>query len=121
MKTILVIDDDRVSRLLLRRYLESAGYAVLEACDGHAGLELFAAGGVDLVVVDIFMPRKDGLETIRELAATPACCPIVAISDGGRMGRPDFLEFARGFGADAALPKPLSRDEVLSTVRSLLG
>src|SRR2546422_679647 len=66
---ILVMDDDGTLRGAIRVALEAAGYEVMEAADGHAGLRLQREQGADLVLVDIFMPERDGLEVIRALRA----------------------------------------------------
>src|SRR5260370_16043486 len=84
MARILVMDDDGVIRAAVRRILESAGHEVLEAADGAAGLRLHREQGADLVVVDIFMPGRDGVEVIRALRQEAPLAKVVAISGGGR-------------------------------------
>jgi len=121
MATILVIDDETLVRGTLRRILTKAGHAVVEADDGKRGLIEFARECPDLVICDILMPNKEGLETIRELRQTKSAVPILAISGGGRLGTSDFLRFAKGLGANAALSKPFSADEIVETVGSLLA
>jgi CheY-like chemotaxis protein len=119
MQTILVIDDDAVIRSFLRRFLEKEGFHVSEAEDGEAALRRMESGPADLVIVDIFMPRKDGFETIRELKGRKTPCKILAISGGGTIGRLDYLDLAKIFGANAVLAKPISRDALITTVSSL--
>jgi len=70
MARIIVIDDDRKLREVICRALERAGYNVIEAADGRAGIRLYREQGGDLVVTDIFMPERDGLETIGCCAAS---------------------------------------------------
>lgn len=116
---ILVIDDDATMRIFLRRHLEREGYRVSEAEDGEEAMRRLEKGSADLVIVDIFMPRKDGFETIRELKHRRTPCKILAISGGGAIGRLDYLDLARLFGANAVLPKPISRDALISTLSTL--
>src|SRR5713101_5042302 len=96
MARILVMDDDGTLRGAIRVALEAAGYEVLEAADGHAGLRLQREQGADLVLVDIFMPEQDGLEVIRALGAEHSQPTIVAMSGGGRTGQIEVLEAAEG-------------------------
>src|SRR5882724_4831199 len=88
---ILVMDDDALLRGALRVALEAAGYEVLEAGDGDAGLRLQREQGADLVLVDIFMPQRDGLEVIRALRAETPQTKIVAMSGGGQTGQIEVL------------------------------
>ena len=117
---ILVIDDDATLRSAVRRILERAGYDVLEAGDGEAGLRLHQEQGADVVIVDIFMPERDGLELIRDLRATSPEAKIVAMSGGGRSGKIDLLKDATVFGASRTLWKPFEMNELLAAVRDLL-
>ncbi|EMG35884.1 CheY-like receiver, AAA-type ATPase, and DNA-binding domain containing response regulator [Desulfocurvibacter africanus PCS] len=119
MHNILVIDDDAAIRTFLRRFLEKEGFHVSEAEDGEAALRRLDNGPADLVIVDIFMPRKDGFETIREIKGRKSPCKILAISGGGSIGRLDYLDLAKIFGANAVLAKPISRDALITTVSTL--
>ncbi|HXQ28692.1 MAG TPA: response regulator [Gemmatimonadales bacterium] len=117
---ILVIDDDSRLRSSLRRVLEQEGYEVFEAPDGNAGLRLLRHGGADLVILDIYMPGRDGLEFLRDVRNEGPQTKVVAMSGGGDVARLDLLEVAVAFGALRTLSKPLSPAEVLTTVRELL-
>jgi DNA-binding response OmpR family regulator len=119
-QTILIIDDDAFSRSTLRLVLEDEGYDVVCAEDGKRGLAVFAAMRPDLVITDIIMPEREGLETIGEIRKCDTAIPIVAVSGGGRLKATDLLALARNFGADAALAKPLDPDELISAVRGRL-
>jgi two-component system chemotaxis response regulator CheY len=121
MPTILVIDDDQLLRGVVRVVLEAAGYEVVEADDGQAGLRLHREHSPDLVLVDIFMPEQDGLEFIRELRARDPRAKIVAMSGGGRAGMLDVLKAAAAFGASRTLAKPFQPRELLTALRDLLG
>jgi DNA-binding response OmpR family regulator len=117
---ILVIDDDEQIRAMLRRVLEGSGYEVSEACHGLEGLQRYRATPADIVITDIAMPEKDGLETILELRRASPDVQIIAISGGSWGGFVDYLDLARRFGAQWTLPKPLDPTELLETVHGLL-
>jgi two-component system, chemotaxis family, chemotaxis protein CheY len=121
MARILVIDDDELLRRALRMALEEAGYEVAEAADGKAGLRLQREQGADLVLVDIFMPERDGLEVIRALRAEAPQPKIVAMSGGGRIGQIEVLGAAAAFGASRTLQKPFEPHELLTAIRELLA
>jgi PAS domain S-box-containing protein len=117
---ILLIDDDADLRAAITRVLEQAGYEVVAAPDGAAGLALYREQGADLVIVDIFMPERDGLEAIRDLRAEPRQAKIVAISGGDQTGNLGMLRVAEVMGASCTLSKPFALNELLATVRDLL-
>jgi CheY-like chemotaxis protein len=120
MRTVLVIDDETKIQDLCRRVLEEAGYRVATAANGVEGLGFIREHPTDLVICDIFMPEKDGIETIRELARRLPGLRIIAMS-GGAGAFPDYLPAARHLGAKLALAKPFSADQLLEAVRSVLG
>ena len=120
MSRILVVDDDRVLRGALRVVLEAAGYEVIEAADGDAALRAFGEHGADLVLQDIFLPERDGLEVIRALRAAIPPPTIVAMSGGGRIGYVEVLGAAAAFGAARTLRKPFEARELLAAIRELL-
>jgi two-component system, chemotaxis family, chemotaxis protein CheY len=119
MARILVIDDDALLRGAIRVALESAGYEVIEAADGDAGLRLHREQGADVVVVDLFMPKRDGLEVIRAMRAEAPGAKIIAMSGGSRL-RLDLLDAAAAFGAARTLWKPFTPGALLTAVRELL-
>src|SRR5437016_14421021 len=120
MARILVIDDDALLRGAIRVVLESAGYEVIEAADGDAGLRLHREPGADLVVVDLFMPERDGLEVIRAVRAEAPQAKIIAMSGGSSL-QLDLLDAATAFGASRTLRKPFAPSMLLAAVRELLG
>lgn len=120
MALILIIDDDSKIREVLRQILEHAGYEVVEASDGGEGLRLYRERQPDLVIMDIVMPRKDGLETITDLRIEFPGSKIIAISGGGRLDPKPYLELAEGFGANRLLTKPFGHEEFLKAVEDLL-
>ena len=120
MARILVIDDDALLRGAIRVVLESAGYEVIEAGDGGAGLRLYREQGAELLLVDLFIPEPDGLEVIRTVRAEVPDAKIIAMSGGGSL-KLDLLAAAEAFGASLALWKPFVPSVLLSAVGGLLG
>ncbi len=119
-KRILIMDDDRQIRKMVREVIEMEGYTALEASDGRQGIRLCRREPVDLVITDIFMPETDGLQVIREIRQDLPGTKIIAISGGGQTVAGDFLRHAKLFGADRAFSKPLSLSELARAVRELL-
>lgn len=120
MARILVIDDDDLLRGLLRNALSRAGWIVTEARDGSEGLALFNRSPVDVVITDILMPEKEGLETIRELQARCPDVKIIAMSGGGKGLNLDVLDIAKRFGATVVMEKPFDLDKMLHLAKTLL-
>lgn len=120
MKRILVIDDDVQVRGMLRAVLQEAGYEILEAEDGNKGLRLFRDNEVDLIITDIIMPDKEGLETIMDLKRESSDVRIIAISGGARVGPFSYLTLAEKFGAHRVFSKPLPMQELLKAIEELL-
>jgi CheY-like chemotaxis protein len=120
MTCILVIDDDPELRSVVREMLEGGGYAVLEASDGHAGVQICQTNALDLVITDLLMPEHDGYATIRTLRTVCPHAKIIAISGAGPIGQRDMLAFAAFAGADRTLAKPVRRADLLAAVQELL-
>ncbi len=118
---ILIADDDADVRSVLARHLASAGYEVLEAADGRGCLDVIRTTGVDLVIVDIYMPEVDGIAVIAQAHRDFPHVRILAISGGGTVPRERTLEIAQRLGAQRTLTKPFDRDELMASVRELLG
>ena len=108
MAQLLVIDDDEQVRKTLASMLSSAGHTVATADDGRSGMRAAAAAAYDVILVDILMPEKEGIETIIELRRQQPAVKLIAISGGGRTDTVDFLDLAKQLGADAALRKPIA-------------
>lgn len=122
MQPILVIDDDNQSRSVVRRVLERAGYPVIEAHDGEEGTRIALESLPSLVITDILMPNKEGLQVIRELHGADSTLPIIAISGGSHHLAPEaVLRVARCFGARDALFKPFGISDLLAAVRDAVG
>ena len=120
-KTILIIDDEQLIRLQIRSALELEGFTVREAANGNEGLARIAEATPDVVITDILMPDKEGIETILELRRTHPKIRIIAISGGGRTGNKDFLRTAKHLGADRTLAKPFGLAELLRLVHEVLA
>ena len=116
---ILVVDDDEAIRTFLGHLLESEGYEVELAEDGSVALEKIAAQPVDLVITDIAMPEKDGIETIISVRDSNPSTKIIAISGVEKSER--LLEIAQMYKADASLKKPFDNDVLLETIKKVLG
>jgi two-component system, chemotaxis family, chemotaxis protein CheY len=121
MPKILVIDDDPLVRSTVARILRHRGYEAILAEDGHKGLKLFQSEAPDLVITDIIMPDREGIETIREMRAVRADVKIIAISGGGRLGNLDLLAMAGKLGADEIVAKPFDAAELVAPVTRCLG
>lgn len=121
MALILVIDDEEGMRALLRNFLEREGHKVLEAPDGMAGIRLYQENRPDLVITDIFMPEKEGTQTILELRKNNPNVKIIAISGGELAARIDVLGTAKIFGALRVLAKPFRLEDMRQAVKELLA
>jgi DNA-binding response OmpR family regulator len=119
MAKILVIDDDDRLRRMIGRALRRGGHEVAEAEDGVAGLRLFHADRPDIIVIDIVMPGKEGIETIGDLRRESLSLPILAMS-GGSAGSEAYLRFAHMLGADVTLAKPFRPEHLLHEIGKLL-
>lgn len=120
MARILIADDDPILRALVSDMLGEVGHGVEEAEDGQQAVDLLLARPFDLLIVDMLMPNKDGLEVIMETRKSGSALPIIAITSGGRMDAPSLLKPAQIFGADAVLAKPLHADTLIKTIDWLL-
>lgn len=118
---ILVADDDDQYRTLIRRTLERAGHEVVEVSDGLGVMDGIRAPELQLVVLDLIMPGKEGLEVIMAIRRGRPDLRVIAISGGGR-GRPgDYLRAARLLGAAQTLEKPFAVKELLEAVELVGG
>jgi CheY-like chemotaxis protein len=118
---ILLIDDDDSFRTMLRLTLVHFGYIVIEARDGKEGLALFKEANADLVITDIVMPEKEGLEVLMELRTRQVPpVKIIAISGGARVNIADNLRMAKLLGAAKTLTKPFSNEALIAAINELL-
>lgn len=103
-------------RTTIARMLRIAGHHVLLAEDGRIGLQMFDQHKPDVVITDVVMPEKEGIETILEIRARAAQTRIIAISGKSPIGPVDFLSAAKEFGADYTMSKPFRVQELLGVV-----
>ncbi len=115
---ILVVDDEEQLRHLFRTVLTMAGYTVFEANDGNRAMDFVQREALDLIITDLVMPERDGIEIIRGIHSSYPNLKIIAIS-GAFDG--NFLKVAKAMGAYAVLLKPISIDNLLTAVRRALG
>ena len=118
---ILVIEDEDMVRDAVRDSLTGAGYEVSGAANGEEGLNVLKTRPIDLVITDILMPEKEGIETIIEIRKARSDIKILAISGGGRERNLHPLEMAGKIGADMTLAKPFEPERLLLAVRDLLS
>ena len=119
--TVLVVDDDADLLRTLARRFHLAGSRVTVAKDGDEALARFNQSTPTVVVTDILMPNREGVETIMKMKERSPEVKILAISGGGLLGAAGVLDLARRLGADAVLAKPFRSDQVLEAVRKLIG
>jgi two-component system nitrogen regulation response regulator NtrX len=118
MPTVLLADDEPAIRRALREILEFEGYAIEEAVDGDEALQKAQAGGIDLVLLDIKMPKRDGMEVLQALHAAESTVPVVMISGHGTV---ETAVEATQLGAVDFLEKPPDLNRLLVTVRGALS
>ena len=119
-KRILVIDDEATALDLLRRILENEGYEVFLAGNGAEGIKLFRSQPCDLVITDMVMPVKDGLQTILDLRKEAPDLPFIAISGGGTISKERYLTVAGYLDKVVTIAKPFAVGDILAAVADLL-
>jgi CheY-like chemotaxis protein len=121
---ILIVDDDIAVQATVRILLKRTGHSVAAAGDGRKGLAIFEAGDFDLLLLDIFMPAMDGLETMRLIRQRQPLIPIIVISGGPISpdpgAAPDFLTMATRLGAVCSLQKPFKPAALLGAIAACL-
>jgi len=130
MASILIVDDEEEIRVVLETLLKRAGFDIHIATDGDLAIKMYRESPTDLVIIDIIMPNKNGVDAIRALREEFPYVKIIAVSGGGQTGvlsyKPVslqttvFLSAAESAGADAVLPKPFSTKELLAVIESLM-
>ena len=121
MAHILIIDDEPLMRTMLRDIFERQGHSVQEAPDGRAGLALWRQNPADVVLTDIFMPEKDGIEVILEIKRSRSETKIAVMTGGGQTRQLEMVPAAMILGADRAIQKPFDRKAILALIGNLLG
>lgn len=114
---ILLIEDIRIERKKIRKWLEEIGCEVVEASNGVEGLECFNTNRPDLVITDMVMPEKEGVEVMIELRRASPDIKIFAMSGAGRSKSGEYLPLAKGLGALRTFAKPIEKGELLDAIR----
>ena len=122
MAQILIIEDDVEYRNILKQMLERQNYEVAIASDGEEGIKIFRENPVPLVITDILMPNKEGIETIFEFEREFPETKIIAISGGGTGPANDYLKAAGSIdNVKRTFEKPFAMDELMTAVKELIG
>ena len=120
MALVLIVDDEPGMHNTIRRILEGCGHRVLNAQDGKVGLQVLKESHPDVALVDLFMPEKEGIQTIREMRAERPAVKIIAMSGGGKFGI-NLLSGLEFLGADSTLEKPFRKDQLLGEIDRVLS
>ncbi len=120
MAKVLVIEDSEIMNEMLVEMLSNVGHQVTGVLDGAEGLALLESDNFDLLVTDIVVPEKDGIEIIYFTKNRDKRLPVIALSGGGRTGPGDYLSLAEKFGADYTFQKPIDKETFLGAVRECL-
>jgi len=121
MALILIVDDDPTVLRMLSLVMQRDGHTVMQAEDGEVAIRLFRTQPADVIITDLLMPNKEGLELISEAREISPGVGIIAYSGGGKMQPHEYLEFARGLGADKVFTKPVPITDLSLAVAELLG
>ncbi len=121
MARILIIDDEELVRLTIRQMLEDDGHTIAEAENGNEGISKLADFEADLIITDLLMPDKEGLEMITEIRSSHPELKIIAMSGGARFNGLHYLDSAKKLGAHEILPKPFSSQVLRGVIGNALG
>jgi CheY-like chemotaxis protein len=120
MIRVLVVDDDEVFRTVLSKILTSLGYEVVETRNAAEAIGTMPTKKIDLVITDLLMPEKDGFELIRFLRRHAPTVPVIVMSGGGKVGPAIYLDMAEQLGADYALVKPFSKNDLQNAIANAM-
>ena len=118
---LLIIDDDIIIREIIKDSLSDYPIFVDEAANGVEGIRKIRENRYDVVLTDIIMPEKEGLELIMELKVIHSNLKVIATTSGGSVAADEYLEMAKGLGADAVLAKPFSEVKLVEIINELTG
>ncbi len=121
MARILVVDDEAAVRTAIRKFLSRSDHEVVEAADGETALTMYRKDPVDVVIMDIYMPVMDGIETTIRLKHEFPDVKIITVSGGGHMEKTKVLQREAGLGVVRTLAKPLHERDILDAVSQALG
>src|SRR5438270_1897391 len=121
MQTVLIVDDDEETRKVLQASLAKSDFSAFAVASGEEAVRLCRAQRIDLVLLDIWMPEKDGLETLMEIRRGAPDAKIIAMSGGGKLGSMHPLTFAWKLGAKCTLSKPFTQEQLVAAISETLG
>jgi len=119
MTQILIIDDEPVIGSMLKKVFEREGYNVIVASNGEEGMKLYKEKQPDIVITDLILPGKEGIQIIMELRKEDPNLPIIGMSGGGYIDPDSYLHLAKSLGANAVFAKPIKIEELLNIVKTL--
>jgi len=120
MPGVLIVEDDKELREMLKLSLSRRNFTVFEADNGKSAIAHFKPTITDLVVTDLIMPEEDGLKVVIKLRELKPTIKIIAISGGGKVGPGSYLNLAKALGADAIFSKPFSISDLITKIEQLL-
>jgi DNA-binding NtrC family response regulator len=120
VRSILVVDDEREMREMLQMIIGAAGYRVVIAGNGREVSRLLSTEDISLVLTDLLMPDKDGLEILGYVRSKFPKMPVIVMSGGGRMPHGEYLKMAKTFGAHAVMEKPFENERLLKMLADML-
>jgi DNA-binding NtrC family response regulator len=120
MSSILIVDDDNQIQRFLSKLFAKDGYDTMIASDGSEAIEIYRKNRQDVVIMDIVMPKKEGIETIIELKKIDQEVKIIAISGGGKAGGISYLKMAMSLGAVAGFEKPINIPDLRLKISELI-
>jgi CheY-like chemotaxis protein len=121
MACILIVEDDKDLREMLKISLLKRNYTVHEASNGKEALLRFKPALTDMVITDLIMPDEDGLKVIMKIKELKPTIKVIAISGGGKAGPGNYLNLAKALGADEIFPKPFSINDLIRKIDELLS
>lgn len=121
MASILLVDDEAAVRELMAIVLQMEGHSVTQAGDGNAAIGALEGATFDLVITDLVMPGKEGIETIMDIRRRWPELKVIAMSGGGRGSASDYLEMAAHLGASRTLEKPFESEDLVKMVAEVLA
>jgi DNA-binding NtrC family response regulator len=120
MAHVLIVDDDTLMREMLLAMMDMDGISASGAENGNVALKLLRANTYDLIITDILMPEKEGIETIMEIKNEWPDLPIIAISGGGKLNPEIYLQLSKNLGARYSFNKPFTKEQMMFAVRNCL-
>jgi len=121
MTNILIIEDDESLNNYLQELLKLKGFTPFSAANGTEGLKIYLENNINLIITDVLMPEKDGIEVILKVRESGQKVPIIAMSGGGNTYSMNNLGYAEKLGADCVLAKPFGKQELLDKINYFLA